>query len=70
MQHLPAEQQRFEEFYLWSRKNKGRGGNIPARLSEKHPNGDYVHDPVQRHWWTWQMAMAPDRLQVEMSKND
>lgn len=68
MQHLPAEQQRFEEFYSWSRNNKGKAHR--ESLFNKLENGEYADESIQRHWWTWQMASNPERLQSEMAKSN
>jgi hypothetical protein len=68
MQHLPAEQQRFEEYFLWSRV-PSLGRKKAADELEKDAEGDYVHPSTQRHWWTWQMASAPDRLQYLMERD-
>ncbi|CAN5300307.1 hypothetical protein BH10PSE16_BH10PSE16_01280 [soil metagenome] len=65
--HLPAEQQRFEEYFRWSKK----GQKSPTAISEyleKDEMGNYVEDSSQRHWWTWQMAIDQDRLAYEMAK--
>lgn len=48
-----TEQQKFEVYFLASRKSKGKGRRVSFDLL---PDGTYADDHTQRHWWTWQNA--------------
>jgi hypothetical protein len=50
-----GERERFEAYFVSSRKSKGVGRrpNID-RMSD----GTYADDHTKRHWWTWQNALA------------
>lgn len=43
----------FEEFFLESRRGRGRK-HLPTFALL--PDGTYADDHTQRHWWTWQRA--------------
>lgn len=58
-----AERDRFEAFMRRSRT--GKGAKKAAALLNQHPNGEYVEDHVQRHWWTWQLALGLAKLHTE-----
>jgi len=48
----------FELYFLESRSGKGRKARPTlARLGD----GTYADEPTQRHWWTWQNALAAQR---------
>jgi len=56
---LPVERDEralFEAFFLASRSN--RGAKKRERLLDRLPDGTYQEDHTQRHWWTWQTAIA------------
>lgn len=52
---MSTEREQFEAFHA-RRKCKGQAWR--DRLFQKLPDGTYVDDSVQRHWWTWQNAQA------------
>ncbi|MBI3346974.1 MAG: hypothetical protein HY020_07155 [Burkholderiales bacterium] len=43
----------FETYFVESRDANRRSVNLTKR-----PDGSYVDDHTQRHWWTWQCAVA------------
>jgi hypothetical protein len=45
----------FERYFAWSRKSKGAA---KRPTFERLGDGTYADDPTQRHWWTWQQALA------------
>lgn len=47
--------ERFEAYFAASRKSKGVGR---APIFERFPDDTYKDDHTQRHWWTWQQALA------------
>lgn len=53
--HIEAERAKFEAYFAASRRSRGAGkGPTFARLGD----GTYAEDHTQRHWWTWQQALA------------
>lgn len=46
----------FEEWFSYSRRH--RGMEKREALLVRAPSGDYVELHTQRHWWTWQNAVA------------
>lgn len=45
----------FEAYFAASRKSKGAG---KRPTFHRLPDGTYSDDHTQRHWWTWQNALA------------
>lgn len=45
----------FEAYFSGSRKSKGAGRSVSFDLL---PDNTYADDHTQRHWWTWQNALA------------
>lgn len=45
----------FERYFLESRKSKGANRKPTF---ERFEDGTYKDDHTQRHWWTWQNAIA------------
>jgi hypothetical protein len=45
----------FEAYFAASRKSKGVG---KRPTFHRLPDGTYSDDHTQRHWWTWQNALA------------
>lgn len=54
--------QQFEAFFLASRSNKGAKRRPTF---ERLPDDTYADDHTQRHWWTWQQALAAEPLTEE-----
>ena len=48
----------FERYFAESRKSKGKDRRPTF---ERLADGTYADDHTQRHWWTWQQAMAAER---------
>jgi hypothetical protein len=64
------ERERFEAFH-GPRKSKGVAHR--EAMFRRRPDGSYVCDSVQRHWWTWQnarTALAPLEAEVERLRMD
>lgn len=58
----------FEAFHF-NRKCKGAVGR--KRMAARLPDGTYVDDSVQRHWWTWQNAVEAGRqLGVDQARRE
>lgn len=57
----------FERYFADSRKSKG-----PSRQPTfaKLEDGTHADDHTQRHWWTWQQAVAAERDMAGMTNGE
>lgn len=55
MMNTPTLREAFEAYFAESRRNKGPSKRPTFALLF---DGTYADDHTQRHWWTWQQALA------------